>query len=282
MKTKTDKTQETESLGKINTWAASDKDVWETNNKDSFPISTIVNSFRLIDVTEDKAKRDATFDLIIRMYSKLSSRGINYQQMYHNLCQDRYLRKGLARILVLEGLNPVSMKVDILGTIRVVLGSEANEGTDVMPLEAMELVSPKCGWHAFRFENFDIKRSVEMGRFAIIPECRNAVARQYNLHLFITRKLVKDAYSFSKRHYGKSQIWGIMARHASKLVRTAGFVLKRAPGISLKVKENKILFETFDRYWLKGKPEFYRVILSGRTSGEIHENICDNNERLIA
>jgi hypothetical protein len=234
----------------------------KANDEDSFPISAILDSLRLVDVTEDKAKRDAAFKLTIEMYSKLSSGGIDSEQMYRDLCQDKYLRQGLARIFVLEGLNPVSMKVDILGTIRVVLGSEAGEDTDVMPLEAMELVSPGCGWRAFRFEDFNIKRSVEMGRFAILPECRNAVARRHNLHLTITRKLVRGAYRFAAQHYGKSQVWAIMARHAAMIVQTSGIPVKRAPGISLKVKENKTLFETFDRYWLKGHPAFYKVLLS--------------------
>jgi len=99
----------------------------QAKNEDSFPISAILDSLRLVDVTEDKVKRDAAFKLTIEMYSKLSSRGIDYEQMYRSLCQDKYLREGLARIFVLEGLNPVSMKVDILGTIRVVLGSESDE-----------------------------------------------------------------------------------------------------------------------------------------------------------
>ena len=231
-------------------------------NEDSFPISAILDSFRLVDVTEDKVKRDAAFKLTIEMYSKLSSRGIDHEQMYCNLCQDRYLRKGLARIFVLEGLNPVSMKVDILGTIRVVLGSDSNGEMDIKPLEAMELVAPGCGWRAFRFENFNIEHSIEMGRFAILPECRNAVARRHNLHLHITRKLVNGAYSFAVRHYGKSQVWAIMARHAAIIVQTSGIPVKRAPEISLKVKENRTLFETFDRYWLKGDPAFYRVLCS--------------------
>ena len=239
-----------------------DQENGRTQDGDSFPISAILDSFRLVDVTEDKVKRDAAFKLTIEMYSKLSSRGIDYEQMYRNLCQDRYLRRGLARIFVLEGLNPVSMKVDILGTIRVVLGCEASEETEVMPLEAMELVSPGCGWRAFRFEDFNIGHSIEMGRFAILPECRNAVARRHNLHLHITRKLVNGAYSFAVRHYGKNQVWAIMARHAAMIVQTSGIPIKRAPEISLKVKENRTLFETFDRYWLKGDPAFYRVLCS--------------------
>lgn len=222
------------------------------------------------DVTENEKARAAASELVAGAYRRFSSQGLEKDSVLAELCQDEYSRAGTARTFALYGLNPNHDQADIemLGTIRMVLGTEMPNG--MYPLEAMHLVSPLQGWERFTFADFEALKAVEYGRFVISPTCRNGWGRRLSINGLILRKLLIESFDVAVRRFGKLQAWAIMPSYVVNTVLEAGIPVLRAPGIEPEYHANRALFSKYDKYWFRSSPAYYKLCL---------DFVCDSDWR---
>lgn len=217
----------------------------------------IVESFRVEDVTEDEKKRQAAFCLVTDLYSRFSSKALDPEEVQRELCHDEYYHCGLARTIVLSGINPNSGNIELLATLRIVLGTE-QASNSILPLESMHLITPTTGWDSFTFEGFHPHRAVEFGRFAVSPICKRGIARQVQFHLLVTKELSVGAYRIAVQHFAKDQVWAIMSPLVAKTVEDSGLGLIQAPDVRLNYQQNQALFEKYDKYWMNNTLGYYK------------------------
>lgn len=219
----------------------------------------IVESFRVEDVTEDEEKRHTAFCLVTDLYSRFSSKTLDPEEIQRELCHDEYYLCGLARTIVLTGINPNSGNgnIEMLATLRMVLGTE-RAGNSMLPLESMHLITPTDGWDNFTFEGFHPHGAVEFGRFAVSSHCKRGIARQYQFHLLVTKELSVGAYKIAVQHFAKDQVWAIMSPLVAKTVEDSGLRLIQVPGIKLNYQQNRTLFEKYDKYWMNNTLGYYK------------------------
>lgn len=220
----------------------------------------IIDSFCVEDVTENEQKLQAAFRLVADSYATLSSSKISAKNVYEELCQDRYHQCGLARTIILTGIIPGAAddRTELLGTLRIVLGSSVTSN-DLLPLEAMHLVTPKGGWENFDFGNFDPHKAIEYGRLAFNADCKKGLAKELKFHLRVLREITVGAYQLAIKQFAKTQAWGMATQLVAKSVVESGINMIHAPDIELNYQQNKSLFEKYDRYWIKGSPGFYKI-----------------------
>lgn len=218
------------------------------------------------DVTETEQARNAAFDLVAGAYRQFSSQGLEKDIVLAELCEDEYSRAGTARTFALYGLNPNQDQagIEMLGTIRMVLGAEMPNG--MYPLEAMHLVSPPQGWERFTFADFEPLKAVEYGRFVISATCRHGWGRRLGMNGLILRKLLITSFDVAVRQFGKLQAWAIMPSYVVNTVLEAGIAVLQAPDIELAYHANRALFSQYDKYWFRSSPGYYKLGL---------EFVCD-------
>lgn len=219
----------------------------------------IVESFCVEDVTEDEEKRHLAFCLVTDLYSRFSSKALDPEEVQGELCHDEYYHCGLARTIVLSGINPNSGngKLEMLATLRIVIGAE-QAGNSMLPLESMHLITPTNGWDNFTFEGFHPHRAVEFGRFAVSPNCKRGIARQVQFHLLVTKELSVGAYKIAVQNFAKDQVWAIMSPLVAKTVEASGLGLTQAPDVKLNYQQNRALFEKYDKYWMNNTLGYYK------------------------
>ena len=115
----------------------------------------VIQSVTVEDVTDDNEKLDIAFMIAASNYVKFSSRSLTILEVYTELCDDIYHKKGLTRTLLVTGISPLTGELAPLGTIRVVISPQHNASIDLPPLEAMSLVAPPEGWEFFSSGKFD-------------------------------------------------------------------------------------------------------------------------------
>jgi hypothetical protein len=231
-----------------------------------FTIHTVTESFSLQDVTDDPDGLAQAFDIIVEGYSALSSAMLSPLDVHEELCNDAYHRSGIARTLLLTGLNPQTARIEPLGTVRITLGSKRTAQLGIKPLEAMGLMAPGAGWGDFHFESFDVDQVVEGGRIAVAKAYRTGAAKRLGLVDLAVRVLVEGGFRIAADRFGKTQYWGILPHYVIARIRATGIGVIPAPGVSLQFSENSQLFQKYDRYWLKSNPCFCKVIVPGRGS----------------
>jgi hypothetical protein len=222
-------------------------------------------SFELIDATERPKELAWAFDLVVQGYLPLASRTLDPWDVRQDVCDDAYHRHGIARTLVLTGSHPETGERELLGTIRITMGSTATARLCLPPLEAMGLMAPSGGWENFHFEGFDVDQVAEGGRTAVSPTCRIGKSREIGLAPVVLRTLFEEAFRFAAQHYGKTQYWGILPYYVIERVEALGIHVIRAPEMSYRMEENADIFNKYDRYWLQSRPAFCKVVLPSMT-----------------
>lgn len=219
----------------------------------------VIHSVTVEDVTDDNEKLDLAFMIAASNYIKFSSRSLTIQDVYTELCDDIYHKKGLARTLLVTGISPLTGDLAPLGTMRVVVSSCQRASIDIPPLEAMSLGTPLEGWEFFLHGKFDPFKSAEFGRFALTPECKNEYSRETNLPAVITSRVVAKAKYISATVYDKTQFWAIMPPLVVKLVIAAGLNLLTTSELILNHQQHGELFRKYDRYWMNANPKLYEI-----------------------
>lgn len=222
-------------------------------------LQSAIDTFQIEEITENRKKLDLAFQLIAQAYSGLASRAIDQLEIYRSLCNDTYHQTGLARTLLLTGYNPNADQIVPLGTCRFVLGMPWKHSSNHLPFEAMQLFTHNPGWQTFTFAQFDPNNAVELGRLAILPECRIGKAKTLKLHHMIVVYLIREACIWAEQQYNRTQAWAILPIYMVKVLERAGIVIRCVPNVYLNHKEQAALFTKYDRYWLDGKPKFYKV-----------------------
>jgi hypothetical protein len=219
----------------------------------------LLKTFQVEDVTANEDKLRVAFQIVSNAYSRLSSTNIDINEVYQELCADIYHRTGRARTVLLTVDNPDKGQQEALGTLRYIVGSHMQDNSEIPPFEAMELVSPIGGWEQFTFADFNLEKSIEFGRLAISPECRNRTAKIKDLHLPVLRQLLIGSYQLAVERHGISQVWCIMPPHVVRALSKAGIRSIPVPHFELNYHENAALFRKYDRYWLHRTPGFYKL-----------------------
>lgn len=217
----------------------------------------VIQSVTVEDVTDDNEKLEIAFMIAASNYVKFSSRSLTILDVYTELCDDTYHKKGLARTLLVTGVSPLTGELSPLGTIRVVISPRQKASIDISPLEAMSLVAPLEGWEFFLRGKFDPFKSAEIGRFALTPECRSEYSREINLPLVIARRVFDKSKYISASVYGKTQLWAIMPPPVVKLAISAGLTLLTTSEIILNHQQHGELFKKYDKYWFDANPKLY-------------------------
>lgn len=219
------------------------------------------NSICIEDVTEDKEKLRAALYIVAESYSKLSSKTLDPEEVYKELCNDGYHSRGLSRTLLATGLNPNTDKIEKLGTVRFVLGSSHIENSNLQPLESMSLITPREGWEYFNFEGFDPMDAVELSRFVIVPNIRKGISKEIGLPIFLCRRFIDETKRISVDLHRKNQIWAIMPWYTVRIVKSGGVKLIPAPLVTLNYQGHSSLFKRYDKYWIHSDPWFYKFIV---------------------
>lgn len=220
-----------------------------------------LDSILVEDVTDANEKLETAFDLLIAGYRALSSIEIDSQEIRTTVCCDPYHRYGLSRTLLLTALNPETCAIEPFGTMRITPASAATLRYALPPLEAMELMAPEEGWNCFRFDGFDVMKTVEGGRIAISASCRTPANRERQLPLLVLNRLIRVGFEIGTRDFGKTQYWGILPSYMIRRFEAAGIHVIPAPGVHLQPERHE-LFQRYDRYWLKSDPCFCKVIVN--------------------
>lgn len=219
----------------------------------------LLKTFCCEDVTENEEKLRVAFQLVSDAYSRFSSANVESGEVSSELCADTYHTTGRARTVLLSGYNPNTERCEALGTVRYIVGSHRQDGSDLPPFEAMDLISPAGGWDQFKFAGFNLEKSIEFGRLAISPECLRENVRMSHFHLLVLRQLAIDSFQLAVEQYGVSQVWCIMPSYVVRALAKAGIHSIPAPNFHINHRENVELFRKYDRYWIHGAPKFYKL-----------------------
>ncbi len=226
----------------------------DVTNKSFSLQSTVTKTFLVQDVTENKLLLKEAFTIVAENYALLSSHDVSPEMAYLELCTDSFHQAGISRTLLITGHNPIKKINTPLATARVIV----NQDNSVLPaLEAMELVHPTNGWKSFNFMNFMPELSAEIGRFVVIPECRQSKIGNTSMVTLLLEQLFWRFVEIAHAH-GKEQMWAIMPKYTVKIVESFGVRCIPIPNMHLNYKEHTNLFQKYDRYWLRSNPWFYR------------------------
>jgi hypothetical protein len=243
-----------------------------------FDVDAVIESLSLRDVTTDPNGLSVAFDIAAEGYSALSSATLSPREVREEVCNDLYHRSGIARTLLLTGLNPQTARIEPLGTVRITLGSDRTEELGLPPLEAMGLMAPDTGWENFHFQGFDVDHVVEGGRIAVARACRTEQAKRAGVVNLLIRALVEGGYRIAASRFGKSQYWGILPHYVVTRFRAAGIGVIPAPGVSLRLLGNAQLFHRYDHYWLRSNPCFCKVIVAAPSQDKQPDSIHHDSE----
>jgi hypothetical protein len=222
----------------------------------------ILDTIVIEDVTDNPIKLEQAFGLVADAYAPQAAHVLSLQDVYQELCNDDYRYSGRVRYFMASGYNPNTGRIEVLGTIRLLLAKLGNRPSTLPALEAMQLLCPAGGWQTFTYNEFDINKAFELGRFAISKAYRSGVAREMGLYVELTHRLIAYAFMTAQRKYHKTQGWAVIMRpQVQGLLETAGIHLQAAPGMELNVQGNADLFERFGRTWQANTPCFYQISL---------------------
>jgi hypothetical protein len=219
---------------------------------------SVCQPIRVEDVTEESGKLRMALSIVAESYAQLSTRRLEADAVYAELCQDEFHKQGRCRTFLATGHNPNSDRSEPLGTVRAIMARRPNDDSAAEALEIMSLVRPREGWSQFTFDDFRAEDTAEIGRFAVSLACRKGLARAIGLPRMLMRDLVVAACRSALRS-GHSQFWAIMPKYVARVAESAGLDLNLAPQVSLNHARHADLFNKYDRYWLRCSPRLYRV-----------------------
>ncbi|MEZ4864205.1 MAG: hypothetical protein R3C14_23030 [Caldilineaceae bacterium] len=219
------------------------------------PISIVANTLQIRDVTDDKHSLQVAFTMVAENYALLSTRDLTIEETYQELCTDLFYRKGISRTILATGYHPIRKEISDLATARVIVNFRSNNDTPA--LEAMHLVHPPNGWENFDFMGFNPASSAEIGRFVVIPDCRQSKIGATSLVTFLLEQIFWQCVDIAHKH-NKDQIWAIMPKYTVRIVESFGVKCIPIPAMQLNYREHHNLFNKYNRYWLHGNPWFYR------------------------
>jgi hypothetical protein len=126
----------------------------------------------------------------------------------------------------------------------------------------MELMAPIEGWGGFRFQGFKIEEVVEGGRIALGASCRTPANKERNLPGLVLYRLIRAGFQLAVRDFGKTQYWGILPSYMIKRFEAVGIDVIPAPEVRPR-QDKAEFFQKYDRYWLKNRPCFCKVVVGG-------------------
>jgi hypothetical protein len=210
------------------------------------------------DVTSNVFDLEFALQLVASGYAKLSTRSIAKKEVYEELCQDKYLATGKARVLLAETIDIQKQEPMPLGTMRFIIGNKPkpNASLELVPFEFMSLLLPNNEWSFFDDYNFDLDSSIEISRLSFVPYSKSFAISRSKFTVDVTHALITYAAKIAKREYGKTQVWGMMPRYIARMIENSGIKLLPCSNLKLNTAQHQKLFDLYDRYWVH-KPNLY-------------------------
>ena len=203
----------------------------------------------IIDATTRPPLLEVAVRMCVRQYVKLYAPTLTEQE------SRPYFASTLnhCRVLVAVGRDASNSTAHVLGTASVRFGN----GTS-LPLELMELVSPKGGWQEFSEHGFEPSVVAESCRFAYSEACEGNTDEAVTLRIEVFRRLHNASLLVLEQH-DCNQLWAVLPLHVAMFIKHyCNVPVKRAATVRLNEDYQK-LFDAYPGYWREGQPGLYRT-----------------------